>query len=39
MLKVSNTKDAGNKYLEATKYNLDASPSTRLRELKIAGMK
>ena len=39
MLTVSNTKLEGNKYLDATKYNLDSSPEMIPAELKRDGMK
>jgi hypothetical protein len=39
MLKHKRTKLAGSKYLEATKYKLDVSPSTMPNELNAAGMK
>ena len=39
ILMVSNTKLAGNKYLEATKYNLDVSPEIIPNELKRDGIK
>ena len=39
MLTVSNTKFDGNKYLDATKYNLDFSPEMIPAELKRDGMK
>ena len=39
ILMVSNTKLAGNKYLEATKYNLDSCPEIIPKELKRDGIK
>ena len=39
ILIVSNTRLAGNKYLEATKYNLDSSPEIIPNELKRDGIK
>ena len=39
MLRHRSTKLAGSKYLEATKYKLEVSPSTIPRELNAAGIK